>query len=68
MTNHNPPRIAPRHLFDSAAGNEDIVHSDKYKLSRRLTAINVTNTVPLYNRRGKAVPRQGRVSGHIHAV
>ena len=46
---HNPPRIAPRHLFDVAVGDDDLFRGDKYKWSLRLTAINVTNKVALYN-------------------
>jgi hypothetical protein len=46
---HNPPRIAPRHLFDIAVGDDDIFRGDKYKWSLRVTAINVTNKVALYN-------------------
>ena len=45
----NPPRIAPRHLFDIAVGDDNIIRGDKYKWSLRLTAINVTNKVALYN-------------------
>jgi hypothetical protein len=45
----NPPRIAPRHLFDMAIGDDNLFHGDKYKWSLRLTAINVTNKVALYN-------------------
>jgi hypothetical protein len=46
---HNPPRIAPRHLFDLAVGDDNIFRGDKYKWSLRLTAINLTNKVALYN-------------------
>jgi hypothetical protein len=46
---NNPPRIAPRHLFDLAVGDDNLFRSDKYKWSLRLTAINVTNKVALYN-------------------
>jgi hypothetical protein len=46
---HNPPRIAPRHLFDIAVGDDNILRGDKYKWSLRVTAINVTNKVALYN-------------------
>jgi hypothetical protein len=46
---HNPPRIAPRHLFDIAVGDDNLFGGDKYKWSLRLTAINVTNQVGLYN-------------------
>ena len=46
---HNPPRIAPRNLFDIAVGHDNVFHGDKYKVSLRLTAINVTNKYALYN-------------------
>jgi len=45
----NPPRIAPRHLFDLATGDDNLFRNDKYKWSLRLTAINITNKVALYN-------------------
>jgi Carboxypeptidase regulatory-like domain/TonB-dependent Receptor Plug Domain len=45
----NPPRIAPRHMFDIAVGDDNVFRGDKYKWSLRLTAINVTNKVALYN-------------------
>jgi hypothetical protein len=46
---HNPPRIAPRHLFDVSVGDDNLFHSDKYKWSLRGTVINLTNRVALYN-------------------
>ena len=46
---HNPPRIAPRHLFDFAVGDDNLFHGDKYKWSARFTVVNVTNNVALYN-------------------
>jgi hypothetical protein len=46
---HNPPRIAPRNLFDVAIGHDNIFKGDKYKVSLRLTAINLTNKYALYN-------------------
>jgi hypothetical protein len=46
---HNPPRIAPRHLFDVSVGHDNIFHRDKYKVSLQLTAINVANKYALYN-------------------
>jgi hypothetical protein len=47
---HNPPRIAPRHLFDLAVGDDDIFHnSDRYKWSARFTIVNIANKVALYN-------------------
>jgi hypothetical protein len=45
----NPPRIAARSLFDMAIGHDNIFKGDKYKVSLRLTAINVTNKYALYN-------------------
>jgi carboxypeptidase family protein/TonB-dependent receptor-like protein len=46
---HNPPRTAPRHLFDIAVGDDNLFRSDKYKWSLRVTAINITNKAALYN-------------------
>ncbi len=45
----NPPRIAPRNLFDLAVGHDNLFHGDRYKWSLRLTAINITNKTALYN-------------------
>ena len=45
----NPPRIAPRHLFDVALGDDNLFRSDRYKWSLRLTAINIANKTALYN-------------------
>jgi hypothetical protein len=45
----NPPRIAPRHLFDVALGDDNLFRGDKYRWSLRFTAINVTNKTALYN-------------------
>jgi carboxypeptidase family protein len=46
---HNPPRVAPRNLFDVSVGDDNLFHKDRYKWSLRLTAINVTNKVAVYN-------------------
>ena len=48
---HNPPRVAPRHLFDLSLGDDDLFHfrPERYKVSLRLTVINLTNEVALYN-------------------
>ncbi len=46
---HNPPRIAPRSLFDLAIGDDNLFHNDRYKWSARLTIINLTNNYALYN-------------------
>jgi hypothetical protein len=45
----NPSRIAPRNLFDISVGDDNLFRKDRYKWSLRLTAINVTNKVALYN-------------------
>ena len=45
----NPPRIAPRHLFDLAVGHDNLFHGDRYRWSLRLVAINITNEKALYN-------------------
>ena len=45
----NPPRIAPRHLFDVSVGHDNLFHGDRYKVSLQLTAINLTNKYALYN-------------------
>jgi hypothetical protein len=45
----NPPRIAPRNLFDVSVGDDDLLHGDRYKWSLRFTVINLTNKEALYN-------------------
>ncbi len=45
----NPPRIAPRNIFDLSVGHENVFHGDKYKVSLQLTAVNLTNKYALYN-------------------
>jgi hypothetical protein len=46
---HNPTRIAPRHLFDAAVGDDDLFHGDHYKWSLRFTVVNLTNQTALFN-------------------
>jgi hypothetical protein len=46
---HNPPRIAPRNLFDIAVGDDNLFNGDKHKWSLRVTVINLTNKEALYN-------------------
>jgi hypothetical protein len=48
-SDHNPPRIQPRNLFDVAVGDDDLFHGDRYKWSLRFTVINLTNKTALYN-------------------
>jgi hypothetical protein len=46
---NNPPRIAPRHLFDIGLGADNLFHSSKAKVRVRLSVINVANKEALYN-------------------
>ncbi|HXA84202.1 MAG TPA: hypothetical protein VNZ47_03945, partial [Candidatus Dormibacteraeota bacterium] len=46
---HNPPRIAPRSLFDMAVGHDNLFHGDRYKWSLQGSVINLTNKTALYN-------------------
>jgi hypothetical protein len=45
----NPPRVAPRNLFDAAIGDDDIFHTDRLRYRVQFTAVNLTNVVALYN-------------------
>ncbi len=46
---HNPPRIAPRNLFDLSVGDDNLFNGDKRKWSLTFTAINLTDKEALYN-------------------
>lgn len=46
---HNPPRVAPRHLFDMSAGTDNLFHKEHYRTTLRFTVTNLTNKVALYN-------------------
>src|SRR5206468_6241847 len=46
---HNPPRIAARHLFDLAVGTDNLLKTDRTRMSLRFTVVNLTNNVALYN-------------------
>ena len=45
----NPPRIAPRNLFDLGVGVDNLLHGSKTKLRLRFSVINLTNREALYN-------------------
>jgi hypothetical protein len=45
----NPPRLAPRHVFDLGSGLDNVLHQDKYHLNLRFSVLNLTNQVALYN-------------------
>jgi carboxypeptidase family protein/TonB-dependent receptor-like protein len=46
---HNPQRIASRNLFDLAIGDDNLLGGDKYKVSARVSVINLGNNYVLYN-------------------
>jgi len=45
----NPPRIAPRNLFDLGAGTDNLFHTERVRTTLKLTVTNLTNKVALYN-------------------
>ncbi len=48
----NPQRITPRNVFDLELGDDNLAHfgeNDRYKLSARVTSINMANKYALYN-------------------
>ena len=45
----NPPRIAPRHLFDLSAGTDNLFRTERTKMTLRFTILNLTNKEALYN-------------------
>ena len=45
----NPPRIAPRNIFDLGLGWDNIFRKDRYKTNLNFTVANLTNTDGLYN-------------------
>ncbi|OLE52526.1 MAG: TonB-dependent receptor [Acidobacteria bacterium 13_1_20CM_3_53_8] len=46
---HNPPRIAPRHLFDLNIGTDNLFNTEHTRITARVTIVNLTNKVALYN-------------------
>jgi len=45
----NPSRIRPRNLFDIALGADSVWKKDTYSLGGKITVVNLTNKVALYN-------------------
>lgn len=45
----HPSRVKPRSLFDVSVGEDNLLGGDKRRVSLRVTAVNVTNKVALYN-------------------
>jgi hypothetical protein len=46
---NNPPRIAPRNLFDLGLGVDNLLQSNRAKLRIRFSVLNLTNQEALYN-------------------
>ena len=46
---HNPPRIAARHIFDLGVGTDNLFRTERYRTVLRFTVLNLTNKVALYN-------------------
>src|SRR3989442_9828139 len=40
---HNPPRIAARYLFDLAVGTENLLKTDRTRMTLRFTVVNLAN-------------------------
>ena len=45
----NPPRIAPRHLFDLSVGSDNLLHTEPVHMTARVSVYNLSNAVALYN-------------------
>ena len=45
----NPPRIAPRHLFDLGLGVDNLLNTTRAKVRVRFSVVNLTNREALYN-------------------
>jgi hypothetical protein len=46
---HNPARIAPHSTLDLGIGDDNVLHTEKVKLTAKLSILNLTNEVALYN-------------------
>ena len=45
----NPARIAPRTMFDTSVGWDNVLRGDRYKTNVSFTVVNLTNQYSLYN-------------------
>ncbi|HUK92374.1 MAG TPA: carboxypeptidase regulatory-like domain-containing protein, partial [Blastocatellia bacterium] len=45
----NPPRVAPRHLFNASVGTDNLLHGEHTRVSLRFSVINLTDKDALYN-------------------
>ena len=46
---HNPPRIASRHIFDLGVGTDNLLRKEHYRTTLRFAVTNLGNKVALYN-------------------
>jgi hypothetical protein len=46
---HNPPRVAPRHLFDASIGTDNLLRTERTKVRLRFSGVNLGNKDTLYN-------------------
>jgi hypothetical protein len=46
---NNPPRVAPRNLFDLSFGSDNLLQRNNVRLKARFSVINLTNRDVLYN-------------------
>jgi hypothetical protein len=45
----NPPRIAPHSILDLSIGDDNVLHTEKVKLTMKFSVLNLANEVALYN-------------------
>lgn len=45
----NPPRVAPRHVFDIAVGTENLLKRENYRVTLKFAITNLGDKVALYN-------------------
>ncbi len=45
----NPPRIAPRNLFDIGIGTDNLFHKDRVRTTVKFAVLNLTNQASLFN-------------------
>ena len=45
----NPPRIAPRHIFDLSVGTENLLRTEPVHMTLKFAVLNLANQVALYN-------------------
>lgn len=48
-SDHNPPRLAPRHIFNASVGTDNLLRTEHARVTLRLSVLNLTNKSALYN-------------------